>query len=111
MEINRFTVDLSNGTKLIAEKSADPYFPNEIYIGVEGSNGMWVQDLAVIRSCYVRDNDTGVAVDPKKFEVLVYGDGECEDYTNRFVIGVSEFLLMNEEEIYEEFLSDSQDNS
>lgn len=87
MENNRIVIDLGFA-KLVAEKGIDNKY-NEVYIGIE-KDGVWVQDLAVVRQKYhYKDNpnsDIPDVVNEDKFEVLVYADKNDEDYTNRFVI-------------------------
>ena len=87
MENNKIVIDLGFA-KLVAERGIDTKY-NEIYIGIE-KNGVWTQDLAVIREKYhYEDNpisDILDVVNEDKFEVLVYADKDNEDYTNRFTI-------------------------
>ncbi len=70
-------VDLPNGYKLVAERSSDPMYEKEIYIGLLNKDGVWCQDLAVVGE--LRD---GV------FGVFVYSDCNDEDYTHEFTIGM-----------------------
>lgn len=67
---------MDNGNRIVVEHDTDPRSSNELYIGVVDVNGVWIQDIAVVRSMLSTD----------KFEVLVYADAYDEDYTNRFVI-------------------------
>ena len=87
MENNRIVIDLGFA-KLVAEKGTDDKY-NEIYVGIE-KNGVWVQDLAVVREKYHYednpDSDMPTVVNEDKFEVLVYANKDDEDYTNKFII-------------------------
>lgn len=88
MENNRIVIDLGFA-KLVAEKGFDDKY-NEIYIGIE-KNGVWVQDLAIVREKYhykdIHDSDIlPTVVNEGKFEVLVYANKDDEDYTNKFII-------------------------
>lgn len=74
--IERIETRLDNGNRIVVEHDTDPRLSNELYIGVVDANGVWIQDIAVVRSMLSTD----------KFEVLVYADAYDEDYTNRFVI-------------------------
>lgn len=74
--IERIGTRLDNGNRIVVEHDTDPMLSNELCIGVVDANGVWIQDIAVVRSMLSTD----------KFEVLVYADAYDEDYTNRFVI-------------------------
>lgn len=54
---NRIVIDLPNGYKLVAEQNTDPTYNREIFVGIVDSNGVWHQDLAVIRSSYIIGKD------------------------------------------------------
>lgn len=49
---NRITIELPKGLKLVAEQNIDPEYQNEIYVGIETPDGIWHQDLVVIRNAY-----------------------------------------------------------
>ena len=74
-----FSINISNGFKLVAEQNRDPQFQNEIYVGIENTNGIWHQDFAIIRHSDVKFDE---------IEVLVYADKNNEDYTNKFSIKI-----------------------
>lgn len=78
-----FDIELQNGYKLSVEQNADPNFSHEIFVGIEDSKGLWHQDLAVVRAG--RDG-MGIDKTTDSFEVLVYADANCQDYTHRFSI-------------------------
>lgn len=78
-------IPIGNGVNLIAEKSTDPSFPKEIYVGLCTDEDVWIQDLAIIRQKYEIINDEVNYID-EIFQVLVYADDESEDYTNIFEI-------------------------
>lgn len=84
---NRVAIELPNGFKLVAEKSTDPLYSREMHIGIVDADGVWCQDLAIVRSSY-QHNDGIVAWNDERFDVLVYGDKGNEDYTNKFTIGL-----------------------
>lgn len=56
-KVNCIEIELSNGYKLVAEQNTDPQYSREMFIGVMGPNGVWHQDLAVVRSSYHYDGD------------------------------------------------------
>lgn len=90
---NYIEVDLSNGKKLIAARNTDRDF-KEIFIGIEDEDGCWVQDLATVREEYRWEEKNGVheyVPVPNKYEVLVYGDCNNEDWTECFKIGDYEY--------------------
>lgn len=78
----QISTDLPNGTKLVAEVSRNPNCPYELYVGIKNKHGVWIQDLAIVRS----SDDEGDTWNDGTCEVLVYGDGFSEDYTNKFKI-------------------------
>ena len=49
-------------------------------------NGIWHQDLVVIRNAYSIDDNLIVNWNPGKFEVLVYANKDDVDYTNKFSV-------------------------
>ena len=88
MRFDKVNIDLSNGFKLVAEKNSDPAYANEIFVGITDGNGVWWQDLAVIRQAYKYDSDGSVKWSDEEFEVMVYTDKDNEDYTHKFSIGL-----------------------
>lgn len=83
---NRITIELPKGLKLVAERNIDPEYQNEIYVGIETPDGIWHQDLVVIRNAYSIDDNLIVNWNPGKFEVLVYANKDDVDYTNKFSV-------------------------
>lgn len=86
-EGNKIVIELPNGYQLVAERNTDPNYQNEIFIGISDGNGVWWQDLAVVRNAYVIDGDDIVWKDGE-FDVLVYSDENNEDFTHDFTIGL-----------------------
>lgn len=86
----RIVINLSNGFRLVAEQSQDPEFQNEIYVGIETDDGVYYQDLAVIRNAYSINENLRVVWNPDILEVLVYADKNDEDYTNKYSVGIRE---------------------
>ena len=85
-ESNRkIAIDLPNGLQLVAERTATNY-KNEIIIGIL-KDGVWHQDLAIVRNRYTHDENNGVRWIDNQFEILVYADENSEDYTNSFTVG------------------------
>lgn len=83
----RITIPLQTGFQLIAERNTDPNYRNEIFIGITDGNGVWWQDLAVVRNAYQIDGDKVVWKDDE-FDVLVYSDKDNEDFTHDFTVGL-----------------------
>ncbi len=82
--VDRFSIELSNGYKLISERNTGE-FDKELYVGIEAPDGSYVQDLAIIRPTY-KFKDYNVEFDADKFEILVFGDAETEDFTDKYVV-------------------------
>ncbi|MBS4879405.1 MAG: hypothetical protein KH138_03680 [Firmicutes bacterium] len=89
MEQNGIRIDIGNGRKIVVEVGCDPNL-KELYVGVV-ENGEWIQDIAVIREPYSFDENGELKVDPNSVGVLVYGDCENEDYTDKFTIPIIEY--------------------
>lgn len=83
-ENERIAIDLPNGLKLVAEQNQDHNFRNEIFVGIENGDGVWLQDLVIIRNAHSTNNIFGVAWCPNLMEVLVYAD----DYTDKYAIDI-----------------------
>lgn len=86
---NRIVIELPNGYKFVAEQNSDPSYCREIFVGILDANGVWHQDLAIIRNSYIIDEDKVVWKD-NQFDVLVYGDKDNEDFTDDFSISLYE---------------------
>ena len=52
MDSKRIVIPLANGLQLVAEQNTDPSFDKELFIGITDGNGVWWQDLAVVRNAY-----------------------------------------------------------
>lgn len=87
MANKRIDIPLPNGFHLVAEQNTDPMYENELYIGITDGNGVWWQDLAVVRNAYQYDGDDVVWKD-EEFDVLVYSDKDNEDFTHDFTVGL-----------------------
>ena len=74
--------------KLVVEQNSDPNYDKEVFIGVEDKDGVWCQDLAVVRNAYTYDDHLNVWWKEDEFEVLVWGDKDDEDFTQKFTIGL-----------------------
>lgn len=86
---NEVRIDIGNGLYLVAQQNEHYDYRREIFIGIQNRDGWWLQDLAVVRNAY-RYDESGVVWRDGDFEVLVYGNSEEEDYTERFGIGLRE---------------------
>ena len=80
----RFVIPLSNGYSIVSERNTGE-FNQELYVGIEDSTGAYVQDLVVVRPTYTF-KDNNVVFDSDKFEILVFGDADQEDYTEKFTV-------------------------
>ena len=88
----RISIKLNDGHYLVAEHNSDPTFNNEIYIGLDDENGCFVQDLAIVRQAYTFKGPLdGVNYIPEKYQVLVFGDSDDEDFTEKFEIDLKSY--------------------
>lgn len=85
---NRIEIELGDGNKLVAETCPEFTDYKEIYIGIENTNGLWIQDLAIVRQDYCYSPN--IVQKHGSYEILVYGDENQEDYTNRFFVKLYE---------------------
>ena len=83
--MNKIVIPLDNGFKLIAEQNSDSEFNKEIFIGIENDAGMYYQDLVIVRPAYHFEEDS-VKFESDKFELLVFGDENNEDFTDLFSV-------------------------
>lgn len=83
---NRIQVPLTGGEMLSIYQNADPGFPHEVFVEVIGADGKWQQDIACIRNETNWGKDGSLHVLKDRYEVLVWGDGESEDYTEKIPI-------------------------
>lgn len=87
-EGSRIVINLQNGLNLVAEQNPDPNYRNEIFVGIQTSEGVWHQDLAIVRNAYSVEDNLAINWDPDKFFVTVFADKNNEDCTNIFSIGL-----------------------
>lgn len=85
---NGIEIPLPNGYYLVAEKNTDPNYLNEIFIGITDGNGVWWQDLAVVRNAYEIGDDYEIRWKDEEFDILVYSDKDNEDFTHDFTVGL-----------------------
>lgn len=85
----KIDIDLENGYKLVAQRNTDPLYDREIFVGVVDNNGVWDQDLAIVRNSYTIEDGKPIWKE-KQFDVIVYGDKNSEDFTDDYSIGLHE---------------------
>lgn len=82
---NKMKIDLGFAV-LVVEENPDPSF-KEFFVSLEDKNGNCLQDIAVIGQDYSISSSLDI-VPKDQIRVLVYGDKDNEDYTDKFVIGL-----------------------
>ena len=87
--MNKIVIPLANGFKLTAEQNTDSEFDKEVFIGIETDSGAYYQDLAIIRPTYSFEGEN-VVFDSDKFEILIFGDANSDDYTDKFTVPLHE---------------------
>lgn len=87
----RIEVELADGNKLVVVRNGDTKFSKELFVGIVGESDFWMQDLAVIRPSYSYNNDGNVEWMKDRFDILIYGDCDDEDYTDDFVINLHNY--------------------
>ena len=83
---DRIVIQLANGYKLVAEQNTDPNYSREVYIGILDNNDSWYQDLAIVRNAHEIDDGLNTVWYDDKFDIIVYSDSNCEDYTHSFTV-------------------------
>ena len=82
--MNKISIPLANGCHLVVEQNTSE-FDKEVFIGIDNADGRYIQDLAIVRPTYKCENDN-IIFDADKFEILVFGDADREDFTNKFTV-------------------------
>ena len=77
---NKLKIVLPNGYKLVAERSTNPDFPNEMYIYIEDTEGVVWQDLTLVRYDEIS----------KLFAIYVWDNENSDDYTKKYTVGIYE---------------------
>ena len=85
--MDKIKIDLGFAV-LVAEKGIDNNY-REIYLSLEDKNGVWLQDLAIVRQQYHYDEELNV-VNDKGIDVKIYADSNNEDFTDEFGINIYE---------------------
>lgn len=83
---------------LTAEQNPDPAFSKEMIVGLESKQGQYLQDIAIIGQDYAIDSNLDVVL-KDNMRVLVYGNENSEDYTDVYLVGLSEAV---KEQSYED---------
>ncbi|MBQ6148517.1 MAG: hypothetical protein IJI83_03110 [Oscillospiraceae bacterium] len=84
LEKHPLEVQVDEDTKIVAESDVALGF-NEIAVYLLKNGVVW-QDLAIVRQAYVYGDNDEIIHKPGQYEVLVYGNPDDEDFTNRFLI-------------------------
>ena len=86
----RISIPLADGLLLTAEKSNDPNYPRELYIGIEDKDHGWVQDLVIVQQTYRYKDDGQLDYNDRNFTVYLYEDNGRDDYTRSFSVDLRE---------------------
>ena len=84
--MNRIEIPITGGRKLVAEQNCDPDYSMELYVGIEDSDGSWIQDLVCVQNDYRYKPDGQLDWKDGMFRVIVWADHMSEDMTDEFVI-------------------------
>lgn len=110
-EPSRIEVDLGYAT-LVAETGYDQNY-KEITVGLEGKDGVWLQDLAMIGGKYHYDEKAAdpslEVVQDKGVSVKVWTDKDYDDYTHDFSVDIYESEeILGMDDIEEEYETDER---
>lgn len=85
-EQKSFSIPLADGHCIQVEATVDSNY-KEVNIGIaETDSKAWVQDLCIVREAYGYNESGNVKPKSGVYEIYVYGDECCEDYTDRFEV-------------------------
>ena len=87
--MDKITIPLEGGYKLVVEQNKDSAFNKELFVYVETETGMCWQELAVVRPAYTLEEDS-VKYKNNLFEILVHGNANSDDITDKFVVPLYE---------------------
>lgn len=83
-----FSIPLADGHCIQIEATVNSDY-KEVNIGIaETDSNAWVQVLRIVREAYGYDEDSNVKPKSGVYEIYVYGDECCEDYTDRFEVSL-----------------------
>ena len=82
--MDKIKIPLSNGFNLIAERNTGE-FDHELFVGLEDPTGRYYQDLVIVRPTYRLAGDK-VLFDADKFEMLIFGDAQQDDFTDKVTV-------------------------
>ena len=80
-----FEIDMGRDLRMVAERGIGGNWDREVCISIINKDGVYIQDLALIRNMYVLGYDDPEWIDDM-FEVFVWANESSEDYTDGFVI-------------------------
>ena len=72
---------------IAVEKSVNPSYPNEVYVGLMTKDGVWFQDIVMVRTPYEYTDD-GIDFKKDQIEILSYEDENSEDYTRNVKVPI-----------------------
>lgn len=78
--------------RIVAEISnVDPDIPYELWVHIRNKDNQIIQDICLVRPHYDYIRSKGEFETDNDFvDCLVWGESDCEDYTDKHVIGVRE---------------------
>lgn len=88
---DRVEIQLENGHKLVAMRNTwDPDFHGELCIGIEDSEGVWIQDLVCVQDIklFSHCDPDGTVNEKDDIRILVWGNALQEDYTDEYGVPI-----------------------
>lgn len=85
---NEIRIEIGTNKFLVVSQNTDPCFNFEVFAYIE-ENGCIIQDIAIVRPNYIWHAPVDwPIVNGNLMEVIVFGDKDMDDYTNKFTIPV-----------------------
>ena len=85
--MDRIIIKLTDNLNLVAGTYKDDITDN-VYVGIEDADGVYIQDLVTIYPNYRLDEQCGPDKCNGQVIVNVFGDAEDEDYTDQHLIDI-----------------------
>ena len=86
---NKLEVKVGNKKLVVFVNDWKNDMPKEIYVSIADNNGVFLQDICMIREHYhFNPNKKEFEIDSDLVDVKVWADSNDKDYTDEFCIGV-----------------------
>ena len=86
---NKIEIEIGNKKLVAFIQDWEDELPKEVYISIVDNNGIFLQDICMVREHYsYNEDDDCFEIDSDRVDCRVWSDVDNEDYTYKFVIDV-----------------------